>query len=300
MLSRIRTAAAQAREKGTLQTIDTWHEHLNTSPPFVLRVLSNISAKKAASNNRDPTGSAPEAPFNPFLPYEPSMYVQELPPDHVLLLNKFNVVPDHTLIVTAHYEEQSSLLTASDFSAVWRCLSAVPGVAFYNAGRLAGASQRHKHVQHIATPGGGVAPFAETIARGARDGVVRAAELGFVHGVVGMRDVRALVGGDGRRAGEVWMQRYTEVLRLLGERVEGLRGDEEAQGARAERQPFAYNLIATREWMMVVPRRKECYEGISVNSLGFVGCLLVRDAAQAELVKRVGGMHVLREVGFAV
>lgn len=60
-----------------------------------------------------------------------------------------------------------------------------------------------------------------------------------------------------------------------------------------------YNLIATRRWMVVVPRRRECWDGVSVNALGFTGCLLVKEMEGMELVKRVGGMTVLREVAFA-
>ncbi|TMH28158.1 MAG: hypothetical protein E6H63_09175 [Betaproteobacteria bacterium] len=63
------------------------------------------------------------------------------------------------------------------------------------------------------------------------------------------------------------------------------------------RCPLApYNLLVTRDWMLVVPRRQERYESISVNALGFAGSLFVRDAAELELVRRAGPMNVLRAV----
>ena len=37
------------------------------------------------------------APANPFLPYEEDLYVCDLSPTHVCLLNKFNVVDHHFL-----------------------------------------------------------------------------------------------------------------------------------------------------------------------------------------------------------
>jgi len=52
--------------------------------------------------------------------------------------------------------------------------------------------------------------------------------------------------------------------------------------ARCPQAP--YNLLATRRWMLVVPRRQERYEKISVNALGFAGSLFVRNAAELELV----------------
>jgi ATP adenylyltransferase len=57
-----------------------------------------------------------------------------------------------------------------------------------------------------------------------------------------------------------------------------------------------YNLLVTRRWMLVVPRRQECYETISVNALGFAGSLYVRNNAELEAVRRAGPMNVLRAV----
>lgn len=61
-------------------------------------------------------------------------------------------------------------------------------------------------------------------------------------------------------------------------------------------QTKPYNLLATRRWMLVVPRRQERYQTISVNALGFAGSLYVRNSAELELVRRAGPMNVLRAV----
>jgi ATP adenylyltransferase len=58
-----------------------------------------------------------------------------------------------------------------------------------------------------------------------------------------------------------------------------------------------YNLLVTDRWMLVVPRSRERFEGISINALGFAGALLVRDPAQLAAVERAGPMSVLRHVG---
>ena len=58
-----------------------------------------------------------------------------------------------------------------------------------------------------------------------------------------------------------------------------------------------YNLLMTREWMMVIPRSQESYQDISINSLGFAGALLVRNPEQMEQLKQIGPLTFLQKVG---
>jgi len=62
------------------------------------------------------------------------------------------------------------------------------------------------------------------------------------------------------------------------------------------RQSRPYCLLVTRQWMLLVPRSREFFEDISVNSLGFAGGLLVRNEAQVERVRTVGPMRILTHV----
>jgi ATP adenylyltransferase len=63
-----------------------------------------------------------------------------------------------------------------------------------------------------------------------------------------------------------------------------------------EKQSAPYNLLATRRWMLVVPRRRERAEGISINALGFAGSLFVRNDDELERVRRARPMNILRMV----
>jgi hypothetical protein len=56
-------------------------------------------------------------------------------------------------------------------------------------------------------------------------------------------------------------------------------------------QSGAYNLLFTREWMLIVPRKQEEFEKISVNSLGFAGALLVKNQQQMQLQQMQHGMN---------
>jgi ATP adenylyltransferase len=52
--------------------------------------------------------------------------------------------------------------------------------------------------------------------------------------------------------------------------------------------------------MLLVPRSREFFDAISINSLGFAGALLVRNEEQLERVRSCGPMTVLREVALPV
>jgi ATP adenylyltransferase len=63
-----------------------------------------------------------------------------------------------------------------------------------------------------------------------------------------------------------------------------------------ESNPGPYNLLVTREWMLMVPRTRETYGSISVNALGFAGSILVRNEKELEQVRTDGPMAILKHV----
>lgn len=69
--------------------------------------------------------------------------------DYTLVLNKFNVLSDHSLIVSNAFKAQASPLTHNDFAVWYLTLSNANAVGFFNSNKRAGASQRHKHMQLI-------------------------------------------------------------------------------------------------------------------------------------------------------
>jgi len=60
------------------------------------------------------------------------------------------------------------------------------------------------------------------------------------------------------------------------------------------RQSGPYNLLFTREWMLLVPRSEEFFGKISINALGYAGALLVQDEPQMRMLQEQGGMAVLK------
>ena len=71
--------------------------------PFLVRVVSNLARKREAEISRP---RQLKTNRNPFLPYENELFVAEIGDSHVCLLNKFNVVDHHLLIVTREFEDQ--------------------------------------------------------------------------------------------------------------------------------------------------------------------------------------------------
>ena len=67
--------------------------------------------------------------------------------------------------------------------------------------------------------------------------------------------------------------------------------------ARAEK--LDYNLLLTREVLLLVPRTQEKWVDVSINALAYAGSLFVRDRAQIEALRSVGPLAVLAAVGRA-
>ena len=128
---------------GALHSIETEHEILQQDGmTFVVRVATNLLRKAQDRQRRKKTEPNKGEEFNPFLPPEPELRVADISDTHLAVLNKFNVVDRHLLIVTRDFEHQEMLLTQADFEALWLCLREYPSLGFYNGGAAAGASQR--------------------------------------------------------------------------------------------------------------------------------------------------------------
>lgn len=265
---------------GALLSIPTRHEFIEQAgAKFLVRTVTNLVRKEVSDLKQKQEERAIGKLIDPFLPYERDLFVVDVSDTHVCLLNKFNVADNHLLIVTRAFEEQEMLLTHSDFTALCACLSEVDGLAFYNAGSVAGASQRHKHLQLVPFP------FVEGIDRlpidpliqavTSRDRITVIPEFPFLHAFTRL---------DRTSTAEELLKRYFELLETVG-----IYSNQEIQTA-------PYNFLATREWMMIVPRSQAEFSTIAVNSLAFAGTLLVRNSEQLEILKQLRPLNFLKNV----
>jgi len=281
----IQRRSTDALAKGALCPIETRCEEVEDAGVcFTLRVAANI-ARKENSNTQHRRG-------DPFVPYEQDLFVTDVGATHVALLNKFSVIEHHLLVVTREFEDQETLLTLADFQALSTFMAAYPALAFYNGGEVAGASQRHKHLQVIplplSTPQRPV-PIEPLLAGvPASDALARVPALPFSNAFCRLP---AGIFREPVAAAESLLTRYRNLLAAVGmEAIEA--GD-------AVRQSMPYNLLLSADWMLVVPRSRECYRNISVNALGYTGSFFLRDQQQLAVVREAGPMAVLRSVSVA-
>jgi sulfate adenylyltransferase (ADP) / ATP adenylyltransferase len=219
---------------------------------FLLRVAVNLQQKFDSKIARL---------ADPFLPYEPELYVADIAPHHVCLLNKFPVIANHLLLITRDFEPQESLLTWEDFEALGQLLDMEDGLVFYNCGHAAGASQRHKHLQWVPRTLGD-------------DGLSLPLEPG--QQPLPVPHYRCSL------EKEDPVTRYALYQQGLSQ--------------LQWRPGLAYNLLLTRQWLLLIPRHCACWHGISINSLAFAGSFFVSNEEQAAQLTATGFIQVLQAV----
>src|SRR5690606_23263081 len=97
-------------------------------------------------------GATSGPPRDAFARPDPDLTVSADSATHLALLNKYPVLPHHLLLVTRRSVPQEALLDDDDFAALAGALAEIDGLAFYNGGAVAGASQPRKHLQLVPLP----------------------------------------------------------------------------------------------------------------------------------------------------
>lgn len=266
-----------AIRSGALERIPTRIEFVEEGGArFQVHLVQQLERKRRAKITQRQTGA------NPFLPYEDALFVADLSATHLCLLNKFNVMEHHLLIVTRDFEHQETLLTVADFEAMWLCMREFNSLAFYNSGEIAGASQAHKHLQLVPLPlGGGTerSPIDGLLAQASFHGPLGTVPaFHFSHSFAHVSHLNSAAPSEAARATEAI---YLEML----------------EGWVESLAPRPYNLLVTRDWMLFAPRSVEMHGSISVNALGFAGSLLARDEEELDAIRRQGFMGILEDVG---
>jgi ATP adenylyltransferase len=268
---------------GALRPIETTQEVIEDGGVhFLVRVVSSL-ARKAREAAEDRSSDGPP-PANPFLPPERALTVAPIGADYLAVLNKFNVLERHLLVVTRAFVHQETLLTPADLDALFACMAQVRGLGFYNGGAAAGASQPHRHLQLVPLPlaaEGPAVPMAPLLAGGPARGIGVCPGLPFRHAFA--RLSRPVAAGAGLAAEAHGL--YLGLLASLG------------IGRTADgRQSAPYNLLVAEDWMLLVPRVAESFGTVSVNALGFAGSLFVPDQGRLAAVRAAGPLALLRAV----
>lgn len=309
----IGTVSAAAAGTGALVPLTTVHESVHDATTGVDFLVSFADTASSAAKSSAATLSSPSLSLvNDLDPFavdsrDPRLTVQQsFQPGYSLLLNKFNSVAGHVLLVTDDMVLQSEPLTEQDLSALHALVVQVPAVGFFNSAEAAGASQRHKHMQAIPLDvlaalrgGSGAAPvpiddlLGPFVSRLRISALVtptgdaaahKVPALPFEHALVPMPKTPSLVTGKWLHAA---YQTALATAGLLANARIGESGGEELP---------PHNLLMTSEWMLVVPRSRRVWGGIDVNAMGFFGCLLARSSEGRATIASHPPVEVLRGV----
>ncbi|GMH41382.1 hypothetical protein BSKO_09292 [Bryopsis sp. KO-2023] len=246
---------------------------------FLVRVSESLKEKTKKPEN----ASQEKKKFvNPFLPYEEELWVQHLSDTHTLLLNKFNLVDHHLLVVTREFEKQEEPLNVQDIDATMKVMESMPngGLAFFNCGPQSGASQPHKHIQVVPLPFDDSLPNEAPI-------------------------TPAVVAGLENGGGSQLLPNLP--FKMLGAQLRKGSSPEDVCRKVAELTTMAsteisvaqsFNLLFSEGWVLLIPRQNDSEGPCGVNALGFAGTLFVRSQEEIDYVKKVGPMAILAGVGF--
>ncbi|MFP4693942.1 MAG: ATP adenylyltransferase family protein [Halothece sp.] len=278
----VQITTKSATESRALQPIPTEYEIIEDQGiPFLVRILKTLIKKEAEKEKQAQHKEKTGEDFDPFLPYEKDLFVSEISDTHICLLNKYNVVENHLLIVTREFEAQENLINHADFTALCACLQKVNGLGFYNSGKDAGASVKHKHLQLVPYS---LAPNLEQIPI---TPALKMAEFSGEIGEIPLFDFRhsfTWLNLNWEASPETIAQKILSYYQTL---LQAVNGEDHTN----------YNFLMTREWMLIVPRKQEKFDSIGINSLGFAGAILVKNQAELQLVKETSPLAVLASVG---
>ncbi|RWX57030.1 DUF4922 domain-containing protein [Photobacterium chitinilyticum] len=241
----------QALVDGYLMPITTEAEVMTEQNVSYLGYIVTANASKK------PIAETPQA--NPFLPYEPSMYVGEAGERHVCLLNKFPVLSPHLLICSKTFVSQSSRLCKVDFDAWLLGFDDSNVLGFYNSGPLAGASQPHRHMQVVKAE----IPL---------ESVINSGSLPFRHCLSLFSELKS-----------------ADLYQCYLNALDSLALDD------GEGECLPYNILLTARWMLVVPRTVNNIEGVFANALNYSGRFLVKRPEQLRWLRQYGIMRYLTE-----
>ncbi|KAJ0421099.1 HIT-like domain-containing protein [Aspergillus carlsbadensis] len=130
--------------------------------PFQLRYCPALANKPTGKPKPDEARTGKR--FDPFENPSPELLIAHIPkenPTHFLVLNKFPVIPNHFILATKDWQEQTDILEKEDLAAAYACVKAWKEenqtsstgprrlFAFFNSGEDSGASQPHRHLQFL-------------------------------------------------------------------------------------------------------------------------------------------------------
>ncbi|KAF5004777.1 hypothetical protein FDECE_8767 [Fusarium decemcellulare] len=206
---------------------------------------------------------------------------------HFMIANKFSFARPHLLLLTSDgYKRQYEPLDEDDLTAAWDQLNTLSTssdyVAFYNCGPDGGCSRLHKHLQLMPMPQGSFAAFLDNPDEHKEPKVPY---QWFYH------QLESPTPASLTNAYLDLLQQATVALQGSSQRNSNTNSTLSLGAA------YPHNMILTKRWIVVIPRRRGTVNGVGTNSVGMLGVLPVATQDEVDTWVQMGLVNTLRELG---
>ncbi|EXJ60268.1 hypothetical protein A1O7_04420 [Cladophialophora yegresii CBS 114405] len=247
---------------------------------FDFRICPALASKPATIGATENAGvdTVPKyGPGSDLADADPKLVVSKIRDTHLLVLNRFAVFrPQYLILTLDSFKRQTESLDRTDLAAAWTVMQALPDEHFvmYNCGSEAGCSRLHKHLQVIPCSNG-LTMFPEQHGLDPMD-------IPFKY------FIRPIDSSTHASPGRLHAMYQT----LHGEAQQAWQSCTETT-----LEYFPHNVMLTKRWIMVVPRRRAAFQGASANAAGMMGMVWLTNAQQLDKWKEIGPARVLEELG---
>ncbi|KAE8151088.1 HIT-like protein [Aspergillus avenaceus] len=315
-----------AKEAGHLLFSQTHLSTIHAGIPYQLRYCPALANKPSGAPNPEKSSSKPK--FDPFQDPSPDLLIAQIPrenPTHVLVLNKFPVIPNHFILATKAWKPQTDILEKGDLEATYACVKAwgeehqAKGTdpqrlfAFFNSGNESGASQPHRHLQFLPVEAmaegdtGSWRPLIDVVAsqpKSSGSEYQTAAEIPFAHFALPIPP---------NPSAEVLHSIYLSLYKAAVATAQG-RSASHSRTTSGE-AAISYNLALTDSVMLICPRRSESAQirvdsatskdvaeagVVALNGTVLAGTLMVKAEAEWNELRRhpEGLREILAAIGY--
>lgn len=217
----------------------------------------------------------------------PNQVIGTINDTHVLVLNIYPVFrPQYLLLTLNSYRSQNEPLDLQDIEATWAFLQSVqsPHFALYNCSQEASCSRNHKHLQIFKKP--------ETAGRNdthnfqffpdVKDQEIQVPYVYFIYYFDSLGYGEPI---DAKTVFNIYMDLLQKCRKSLGIPMDD------------SLSLCPHNVFIVKEWIVVTPRRRGFFEGMSGNALAMMGMPTIVTMNQFEMWKAIGPSKILGELG---
>lgn len=225
-------------------------------------------------------GDQPER--NPFEDPEPQLTVlnEVADGDYRLVLNKFPIVAEHSLLVTREFKDQKSPLSPKELYMSYQILNTLDDedegkrhMVIYNSGPSSGSSQDHKHLQILPLPNNfnclqdKLCAGREHFIPNFKQEPLQSDKTSFAHFVAPLPESPDDIDED--LLAMVYISLLQRTLSFFQDWANEKPDLQERKG---------YNVLLTKRWMCLVPRSNSKAQALDIgfNATGYAGLVLIK------------------------